>query len=383
MSTLIRSFWQTLVGHDSVEPVEVETMPLPVEDRPQAVEAPAVDIASDDPIIDHFQRASAVVETRKLDLESPAVQALKDAGVRMVMPLVSQQDLVGMVNLGPRLSEQEYSADDRRLLNTLATQVTPAVRVAQLVRQQQLEALARERLEHELRVARFIQQTLLPKDVPQLPGWHVSAYWQPARAVGGDFYDFIGFPDGRMGFVIGDVTDKGVPAALVMATTRSILRGAAERLVSPGQVLERVNDVLCPDIPTNMFVTCLYAVLDPDSGRLQYANAGHNLPYQLTTDGVIELRATGMPLGLMPDMPYDEKEATLSPGECVLLSSDGLVEAHSHQGEMFGFPRVKKLMANLPGGATLIDHLLADLAGFTGGDWEQEDDITLLTIDRR
>ncbi len=380
MSTSIRSFWQALVGGATAQP---EVKPAPVEERPRTVEAPAIEISPDDPIIEHFQRASAVVETDKLGLDSPAVQALKEAGVRMVMPLVSQQDLVGLVNLGPRLSEQEYSSDDRRLLNTLATQVTPAVRVAQLVRQQQLEARARERLEHELRVARIIQQTLLPKSVPELPGWRVTAHWQPARAIGGDFYDFVHLPDGHLGFVIGDVTDKGVPAAMVMATTRSVLRGAAEQMVSPGQVLERVNNLLCPDIPPNMFVTCLYAILDPTSGRLQFANAGHNLPYQRTPDGVVELRATGMPLGLMPDMSYEEAEAMLEPGESVLLSSDGLMEAHSRQGEMFGFPRVKELMANLPRGAVLIDYLLSELAGFAGAEWEQEDDVTLLTIERR
>src|SRR6185437_9133225 len=136
---------------------------------------------------------------------------------------------------------------DRGLLNNLATQAAPAVRVAQLVHQQQIEARERERIEQELRVARHIQQTLLPKELPSLPGWEVSAYYQPARAVGGDFYDFLPLADGKLGLVVGDVTDKGVPAALLMATTRSILRAAGQSLTSPGEVLERVNDLLCPD----------------------------------------------------------------------------------------------------------------------------------------
>src|SRR5678816_3243438 len=114
---------------------------------------------------------------------------------------VSQGELIGLLNLGPRLSEQDYSADDRALLNNLATQAGPAVRVAQLVRQQQIEAQARERLESELRVARLIQQTLLPKEMPNLPGWSVAGYYQPARAVGGDFYDFLYLSDGRLGLV--------------------------------------------------------------------------------------------------------------------------------------------------------------------------------------
>jgi serine phosphatase RsbU (regulator of sigma subunit) len=213
-------------------------------------------------------------------MDSPALQALKAAGVQLVIPLVSQDELVGLLNLGPRRSEQDYSADDRGLLNALAIQAAPAVRVAQLVREQQAQARARERLEHELSVARLIQQTLLPKALPTLPGWQLDAYYQPAREVGGDFYDFLPFEDGRLGIVIGDVTDKGVPAALIMAATRSILRAAAQQLVSPGSVLERVNDALYPDIPPKMFVTCLYAVLDPVSGQLCYANAGHDLPYR-------------------------------------------------------------------------------------------------------
>ncbi|MFQ6102447.1 MAG: PP2C family protein-serine/threonine phosphatase [Anaerolineae bacterium] len=210
----------------------------------------------------------------------------------------------------------------------------------------------------------------------------MAAYYQPARAVGGDFYDFVEFSDGRLGLIVGDVTDKGVPAAMVMATTRAILRGAAERLVSPGQVLERVNELLCPDIPLNMFVTCLYTLLDPASGRLQYANAGHNLPCRRSKDGIDELRATGMPLGLMPGMTYEEKETTLAPGESILLYSDGLVEAHDPQREMFGFPRLRGLLASHPGGAALIDFLLDKLAEFTGAEWEQEDDVTFVTLER-
>ena len=141
--------------------------------------------------------------------------------------------------------------------------------------------------------------------MPQLPGWQLNAHYRPARQLSGDYYDFIDLPGGRLGIFIGDVTGKGVPAALVMATTRAILRAAAEQLVSPSEVLKRANDLLYPDIPPMMFVTCLYAVLDPDSGRLQYANAGHDLPIHRSGDGIDELWATGMPLGLMPGSTYE------------------------------------------------------------------------------
>jgi serine phosphatase RsbU (regulator of sigma subunit) len=214
----------------------------------------------------------------------------------------------------------------------------------------------------------------------------VAAYYQPAREVGGDFYDFLDLEDGRMGFVVGDVTDKGVPAAIVMATTRTMLRAAAQRLFSPGEVLKRVNDVLVTDIPPNMFVTCLYAILDPESGRLLYANAGHDLPYRRRggrNEGAEELRATGMPLGLMPGMGYEEKEIVLEKGESVLFYSDGLVEAHDPRREMFGFPRLQGLVgAHRSGGSSLVGFLLSELARFTGEGWEQEDDITLVTLER-
>jgi serine phosphatase RsbU (regulator of sigma subunit)/anti-sigma regulatory factor (Ser/Thr protein kinase) len=264
----------------------------------------------------------------------------------------------------------------------LASQAAPAVRVAQLVREQEAQARATQRLEHELEVARLIQQNLLPKQLPDLPGWEVAAFYRPARTVGGDFYDFIELPDAGLGIVVGDVTDKGVPAAMVMAATRTVLRASAQTVRSPGAVLEQVNELLCPDMPPNMFVTCLYGVLDPRTGAFRYANAGHNLPYVRTADGVLELRATGMPLGLMPAMTYEEHEATLAPGQSMLLSSDGIVEAHGRDRQMFGFPRLRRIVGARPDGGALIDVLLGELETFTGEEWEQEDDITLVTLTR-
>jgi len=362
---------------------ESEMIQMQSADRAHQLMPVPIDIVPNDPIVAYFLSAPGAVEVDKLYLDSPALQALKAAGVKIAVPLVSQGELVGLLNLGPRLSEQDYSTDDRGLLNTLATQSAPAVRVAQLVRDQQTQARANERIQHELRVAQLIQKTLLPKDLPALPGWQVTAYYQAARQVGGDFYDFIYFDDGRLGLVIGDVTDKGVPAALLMATTRSVLRAIAQRLVAPGQVLERVNEVLYPDIPPKMFVTCLYALLDPDNGHLQFANAGHDLPYHRHTTGeVTELRATGMPLGLMPGMHYEEKEVWLAPGEIILFHSDGIVEAHNEHREMFGFPRLMRLVGEHEDGKTLKEFVLDDLAAFTGADWEQEDDITMVTLQR-
>src|SRR5215217_5037501 len=341
-----------------------------------------VEIGPNDPLLAYFQSASEAVDIDALELDSPALRELKESGVKLAVPLVSQGELIGVLNLGHRLSEQDYSSDDRKLLENLAAQAAPALRVGQLVREQEAEAATRQRFEQELEVARLIQQNFLPKELPDLPGWQIAAYYRPAREVGGDFYDVIPLPDGRVGFVVGDVTDKGVPAALVMSATRSVLRASAQRLIEPGEVLERVNEHLCPDMPEKMFVTCLYGVLDPKSGHLRFANAGHDLPYVKTADGVVELRARGMPLGLMPGMAYEEKEATLRPGESVLLHSDGVVEAHDQDRGMFGFPRLKETVAAVPGGQALIDRVLSDLEDFTGPDAEQEDDITMVTLER-
>jgi predicted ester cyclase len=252
-----------------------------------------------------------------------------------------------------------------------------------------LEALAqeireRERVEQELRVARTIQQASLPKEVPELEGWDISPLYRPAREVGGDFYDFLELEDGRVGILVGDATGKGVPAALVVSATYSMLRAVAQALgsFSPGEVLAQINETLLARIPLNMFVTCFYAILEPKSGHLVYANAGHDLPYLHRNGDAEELRARGMPLGLMPKMSYEEKETILHSGEAALLYSDGLVEAHDPEGDMFGFPRLRAFIAEHGEERSLGDLLLEELYAFTGERWEQEDDITLLTLRR-
>jgi len=480
------------------------------------VEEPEIEIAPEDPILAYLANVSGTVEVEKLDLDSPALTAMRAAGIELVVPLVSQGELIGLINLGGRLSQQEYSAENRKLLADLSTQAAPAVRVARLVRQQKeaetryrtlveqtpaityvqepidsdnpkavtyvspqyqsilgyppesqiideehwlstlhpedrervlaeeartdksgepfrveyrviagdgrvvwvrdeatlvrdeedgkalywlgvqydvteqkREAQQRERIEQELRIARLIQQTLLPKRLPDLSGYELAAYYQPAREVGGDFYDLFELEDGRVALVVGDVTDKGIPAALVMATTRTMLRVSAQRLFPPAEVLKQANEALVADIPPNMFITCLYAILEPESGHLLYANAGHDPPYLRHNMGtnnneVEELRARGMPLGLMPGMDYEEKEITLKKGERVLFYSDGLVEAHDPHHEMFGFPRLEGLVGTerIAGGRSLIEFLLSELRGFTGEGWEQEDDITLVSLER-
>jgi serine phosphatase RsbU (regulator of sigma subunit) len=247
-------------------------------------------------------------------------------------------------------------------------------------------SLMRQSTEQELRLAQSIQRASLPREVPHLEGWQISPFYRPAREVGGDFYDFHFLSEGRVGLVVGDATGKGVPAALVMSTTCGMLQLAAQELdsASPGEVLERVNETLFTRIPANMFVTCFYCILDPESASLSYANAGHDLPYVLrgSAGECEELRARGMPLGIMPGMSYEEKETILNSGEAALLYSDGLVEAHDPEGEMFGFPRLRALIAKHGEERALEEFLMEELYTFVGEGWGQEDDITLLTLRR-
>jgi anti-sigma regulatory factor (Ser/Thr protein kinase) len=188
--------------------------------------------------------------------------------------------------------------------------------------------------------------------------------------------------DSRFGLIIGDVTDFGMPSSLVMAITKNILHSAVRLYPSPGQVLSRINDILCRQIPNNMFVTCLFAILDTSTGILSYANAGHDLPICKRHQGTEELRATGMPLGLLPNMEYEEGSITLESGEGFLLYSDGFVEAHNPDRDMFGVGRLQRLIEEFQFSEGSVDLLLEELYGFIGGDWEQEDDITLVVIYR-
>jgi serine phosphatase RsbU (regulator of sigma subunit)/predicted ester cyclase len=245
------------------------------------------------------------------------------------------------------------------------------------------ERIERERVDQELRVARDIQLGSLPEGVPTLEDWQIDPYCQPAREVGGDFYEFYQLGDGRVGFVVGDATGKGVPAAIVTTATAAYLGAvAAASDSSPGEALALANEALFARIPSNMFVTCFYAILDPESARLTYANAGHDLPYLHRKGDAQELRARGMPLGIMPGMSYEEGEISLAEGACVLFYSDGLVEAHNPKGEMFGFPRLRALVAEHGEERSLGNFLMKELYSFVGEGWEQEDDITLVTLRR-
>jgi serine phosphatase RsbU (regulator of sigma subunit)/predicted ester cyclase len=318
----------------------------------------------------------------RYDIEKQLAEADEVVTTFAVSSTHNRGEWMGLVPTG-----KEFKALQTLIHRIVGDKITeewsPGSNLAELAQQGlEQERIERERIEQELKVARSIQQASLPEEVPTLEGWQISPYYQPAREVGGDFYDFHLLSEGRLGLVVGDATGKGVPAALVMSSTRSMLRALARASNSPGEVLEQVNDLLVSDVPPNMFVTCFYAILDPKSATLSYANAGHDLPYLRHGDEAEELRARGMPLGLMSGMSYEEGEASLRQEDDVLFYSDGLVEAHDPKGEMFGFPRLRALVAQHAEERSLGNLLLEELYSFVGEGWEQEDDITLLTLRR-
>ena len=269
---------------------------------------------------------SAAISNPSIHFEDQVAQGDKVVSRFVVHATHDRGELMGVAPTGRELTWMAIFIH-RISEGKIAEEWGGSLGLSELLRRQRLEQeiSERARIEQELRVARHIQQASLPKEVPALEGWEISPLYRPAREVGGDFYDFHLLSEERLGVVVGDATGKGVPAALVMSTTCGMLQLAARALdsSSPGEVLAQVNETLFARIPPNMFVTCFYAILDPNSGRFTYANAGHDLPYLWHGGDAKELRARGMPLGLMPSMSYEEKEVVLKPTDNVLLYSNG------------------------------------------------------------
>ena len=240
-------------------------------------------------------------------------------------------------------------------------------------------------LQNELEVASNMQQSILPTQFPKGPSFHVFGNMKPARSVGGDFYDIMRLDNGRIGLAIADVSDKGVPAALFMMSTRTLLKGAAIGTLKPGGVLREVNDLLNEDNEASMFVTVLYAVYDPANGTLTYANGGHNAPLVVHADGRSDLLPLtgGVALGLVPDMEYREDTFTLSPGDTVVLYTDGVSEAMNGDDEEFGNERLLKIFASSPptNSEEANQAIFRAVEAFVGTA-PQSDDITCLTLCR-
>lgn len=245
--------------------------------------------------------------------------------------------------------------------------------------------LAQQVIADELELARLVQQSFLPENPPDFPGWTMRAWASPAKEVGGDLYDFIPLDEGKIGIAVGDVAGKSVPAALMMAVSISLLHTAAKGHLSPGQALARLNQMLKRMMPPRMFLTMTYAVLDVREQRCQIANAGGPTPLLINplmgTANYIDI--TGFPLGVFPEIEYDEIDVCLKPSEMLLFYSDGLVEATDQKGDFYGFPRLEELAGSAPQELDLlIARLLKEVEVFTSGS-AQYDDITLVAIQRK
>jgi len=247
------------------------------------------------------------------------------------------------------------------------------------------EMLDRQRIEREFQLAREIQQTFLPSQIPDLPGWEIDVRWETARQVGGDFYDYFLLPDGRLAFVIADVSDKGLAASLYMAVTRTLLRAAALESDSPSKTLELVNEFLLENSQNGLFVTTFYGILNLQDGNLSYTNAGHNRPVLIRhqQNDTTLLNKGGIALGALPKINLPLYETLLNQGDCLLLYTDGVTEAFNLHDQMYGDARFLKVINGLIGSSAhqVLEAIEADLAEFRGGA-PLSDDTTLLAIRR-
>ena len=265
------------------------------------------------------------------------------------------------------------------ILSGIANQTAVAVERAQL-REAEFE---QQRLGAELRVARTIQMGFLPEQLPQLPGYEFAARWEPAREIGGDFYDFIPFQDGRLGMVVADVADKGVPAALYMALSRTTLRLVAATNPFPAQVLRGVNQAILDTTFADLFVTMFYLVLDPNAHIITYASGGHGLALVARRDEIIHLRTKGMPLGILPNIACEEKWLQLEPGDTIILFTDGVTDAVNERMEPYGRERFFQRIREWQGlsAAEMAEAIHEDVRAWKG-EAPRFDDFTLVVARR-
>jgi serine phosphatase RsbU (regulator of sigma subunit) len=322
-------------------------------------------------------------DPRALDAELPLRSLI-------CAPLRAKQRTVGAIALANTLGTP-YTTADLKLLNTIALQTAAAIENSLLCSEMVVAARDRAQLaslQKELDTARTIQHLLVPRTFPPFPDrsdFDIHAQMTSARAVGGDFFDFFLMSEDRLGVVIGDVSGKGIPAALYMAVTRTQIKTTALRGMPPEECLLDVNRVLVRENVGDLFATCFYGILNTRTGELCYCSAGHNPPYLLRAAGAVEslTEIGGIPLGLFDYMGYTGNRAQLEPGDALFLYTDGVPEANNAADEEFTYER---LAASLRDGASLgcremIDHLTRDVLAFTA-DAPQSDDITMLCIRR-
>jgi sigma-B regulation protein RsbU (phosphoserine phosphatase) len=296
------------------------------------------------------------------------------------VPIAIKDDLYGVMLIEEAPGGLRFRTRRLEIITGIAQQAALAIQNDLL----QKEMVVRERLETEIQLARQIQQTFIPESLPQFPDWELAARWKTARQVGGDFYDVFDLPDKRLGLFIADVADKGVPAALFMALTRTLVRAAVIETHSPAEALKRVNDLLIPDTRQGMFVTAVYAVLDMDRNELTYVNAGHNPPLWIKCDGGVErLTRTGVALGAAEGLKFEQRTIPLQSNDNILLYTDGLTESFNLDGEFFGEGRLMEAITDnqCTSASDLLDVVEKSLLNFVQ-DMPPADDLTMLVLRR-
>lgn len=303
----------------------------------------------------------------------------------LYVPLSTSDELHGILRLGPKRSEEPYSASDIRLLESVANQTALALENGRLAAAVAHEAAHRERITSELEIARKVQERLFPKHAPCVTGLDLAGRCLPAQTVGGDYYDFLVLPGGGVGLAIGDVAGKGVPAALLMAGLQASLRGLTlAGIVDPADLMTKLNVLIYDATPANRFATFFYGLYEPATGRLQYCSAGHNPVVLYRADGTVEwLRTPGVGLGLKRSSMYRHAEATLAVGDALVLYTDGLTESHNEAGEEFGEDRLVDVVRSRPGesAGAMLEQLMESTCGFAAG-VPQHDDITIIVARR-
>jgi serine phosphatase RsbU (regulator of sigma subunit)/putative methionine-R-sulfoxide reductase with GAF domain len=302
------------------------------------------------------------------------------AALLYAIPIAVKDDLYGVMLIEEAPGGLRFRVRRLEIITGIAQQAALAIQNDLL----QKAMVARERLETEVQLARQIQKTFLPESLPEFSGWDLAARWKTARQVGGDFYDVFNLPNNRLGLFIADVADKGVPAALFMALTRTLVRATVSETESPAEALRRVNELLLPDTRQGMFVTAVYAVLDMESNMLTYANAGHNPPLWMKRAGIIErLTRTGVALGASEEARFTERAIQFDDGDSLLLYTDGLTESFNNDGDLYGEERLMQaILANQCSSAhEVMDVIEKSLLDFVQ-DMPAADDLTMLVLRR-
>ncbi len=308
--------------------------------------------------------------------------ALDTLRSELLLPLAGRDRLLGFISLGPKRSEEPYTPSDLRLLQSVSTQAGLALEISALVQSLAGEAARRERIDREIEIAREVQERLFPQQIPCLPGHSIQGACRPAQGVGGDYYDVFPLDDGTLGLAIGDVSGKGISAALLMASLRASLRGMTmDGPADLARLMGRVNRLVYESSATNRYATFFFGVYDPVSRLFRYVNAGHNPPYVVRGEELHTLEGGGPVIGLLPEAEYEECHLTLERGDLLLAYTDGISEALNIQDQEWGEERMlAAARSRLPQDAsTILRHIVTEADKFAAAA-PQHDDMTLLLM---